>query len=138
HGDRQPPSAAGADAAVGPARRRPAGGPLLETGVGRVLVGPRPPRWRTVQVVIRNTGRYLFGSAIRNWARNFGSTAPALGSMTLLLLLMGLALLGGLVGQQIAVTEARDASILHVYLKDDADAADVASLEARLRSDRDV
>ena len=53
--------------------------------MGELLIGPRPPRWRTIKVVARNAGRYLFGSAIRNWARNLGSTAPALGSMTLLL-----------------------------------------------------
>jgi cell division transport system permease protein len=106
--------------------------------VGGILVGPRPPRWRTFKTVVRNAGRYLFGSAIRNWARNFGSTAPALGSMTLLLLLFGLGLLGALVGQNIAVTEARDASVLHVYLKDDASTDDVAALTGQLRADRYV
>lgn len=97
--------------------------------MGNLLIGPRPPRWRTIKVVTRNAGRYLFGSAIRNWARNIGSTAPALGSMTLLLLLVGLAVLAGLVAQNIATAEARDASILHLYLRDDATTADINALE---------
>ena len=106
--------------------------------MGNLLIGPRPPRWRTIKVVTRNAGRYLFGSAIRNWARNIGSTAPALGSMTLLLLLVGLAVLAGLVGQNIATTEARDASVLHLYLRDDANSADINSLESQLGANRYV
>ena len=89
-------------------------------------------------MVVRNTGRYLFGSALRNWVRNLGSTAPALGSMTLLLLLLGLGVLGGLVGQNIASTEARDASILHVYLRDDASSQDINALETELGVNPDV
>ena len=88
--------------------------------------------------MVRNAGRYLFGSALRNWIRNFGSTAPALGSMTLLLLLVGLGVLGGLVGQNIASTEARDASILHVYLRDDASSQDINALETELSTNPDV
>ena len=98
----------------------------------------RPPRWRTFKVVSRNAGRYLFGSAIRNWARNIGSTAPALGSMTLLLLLVGLAVLAGLVGQNVASTEARDAAVLHIYLRDDANSADINRLETDLGYNRYV
>jgi cell division transport system permease protein len=106
--------------------------------MGNILVGPRPPRWRTIKVVTRNAGRYLFGSAIRNWMRNLGSTAPALGSMTLLLLLVGLAVLAGLVGQTVASTEARDASVLHIYLRDDANSADINSLETDLGANQYV
>jgi len=106
--------------------------------MAELLIGPRPPRWRTIKVVTRNAGRYLVGSAIRNWARNLGSTAPALGSMTLLLLLVGLAVLAGLVGQSIATTEARDASILHVYLRDDAKSSDINSLETDLSANQYV
>jgi cell division transport system permease protein len=106
--------------------------------VGGILIGPRPPRWRTFKTVVRNGMRYLVGSAVRNWLRNLGSTAPALGSMTLLLLLLGLGLLAGMVGQNIAATEARDASILHVYLKDDASTDDVSALTAQLQGDKYV
>ncbi|MDQ6691194.1 MAG: permease-like cell division protein FtsX [Candidatus Dormibacteraeota bacterium] len=88
--------------------------------------------------MIRNAGRYLFGSAFRNWLRNLGTTAPALGSMTLLLLLVGLSLLGGVVAQNVAATEARDASLLHVYLKDDATQGTVDTLAQSLRANRNV
>ena len=106
--------------------------------MGNVLKGPHPPRWRTVKVVVRNTFRYLVGGAIRNWLRNIGSTAPALGSMTLLLLLVGLGLVAAVVGQNIANTEARDASVLHVYLRDDVTASDIDALEAQLSANPDV
>jgi cell division transport system permease protein len=58
--------------------------------------------------------------------------------MTLLLLLLGLGVLGGLVGQNIASTEARDASILHVYLRDDASSQDINALETELGVNPDV
>lgn len=106
--------------------------------MANVLIGPRPPRWRTIKIVTRNAGRYLIGTAIRNWLRNIGSTAPALGSMTLLLLLVGLAVLAGLVGQNIGTTEARDASVLHLYLRDDASSADINSLESEVGANRYV
>ncbi len=103
-----------------------------------ILRGPRPPRFRTIRVVVRNATRYLFLSALRNWARNLGTTAPALGSMTLLLLLVGLSLLAGVVGQNVAATEAKDASLLHVYLKDDVSQATIDALEEKLRANRNV
>lgn len=106
--------------------------------MGGILIGPRPSRLRTVRTVTRNATRYLLGSAVRNWLRNIGSTAPALGSMTLLLLLLGLGLLAGLVGQHIAAAEAQDASVLHIYLKDDATSDDIAALRFQLQADPDV
>jgi cell division transport system permease protein len=58
--------------------------------------------------------------------------------MTLLLLLVGMALFAGLVGQNIAAAEARDASVLHVYLRDDATTSDVAILSDQLKADPNV
>jgi len=89
-------------------------------------------------VVVRNAGRYLFGGALRNWLRNIGGTAPALGSMTLLLLLSGLVGLTGFAARNLAVTEAHDASLLHVYLRDDATSDQVDSLKARVQADHRV
>ncbi len=83
-------------------------------------------------VVVRNAGRYLFGGALRNWLRNIGGTAPALGSMTLLLLLSGLVGLTGFAARNLALTEAHDASLLHVYLRDDASSDQVDALKARV------
>jgi cell division transport system permease protein len=89
-------------------------------------------------VVVRNAGRYLFGGALRNWLRNIGGTAPALGSMTLLLLLSGLVGLTGFAARNLALTEAHDASLLHVYLRDDASSDQVDALKARVLADNRV
>jgi cell division transport system permease protein len=93
---------------------------------------------RLVRVIARNASRYLVGSAVRNWLRNFGSTAPALGSMTLLLLLVALGGMAGLVARNAYAAEAKDASVLHIYLSDNATAEQVAALESRLRTEGDV
>lgn len=96
------------------------------------------PRRRRVVVVGRNIARYLFKGALRSWIRNLGGTAPALGSMTLLLLLAGLVGLAAFSLQSLAVREASDAAVLHVYLRDDAKAPDVSALRARLTADKRV
>jgi cell division transport system permease protein len=107
--------------------------------MGGVVIKARfPGRRRMVLVVVRNTGRYLFGGAFRNWLRNVGGTAPALGSMTLLLLLSGLVGLTGFAARNLAITEAHDASLLHVYLRDDATDDQVAALKARILADNRV
>ncbi len=106
--------------------------------MGSVVLRGRFPRRRLVMVVARNASRYLFFGAARNWVRNLGSTAPALGSMTLLLLLTGLVGLSGFALHNLAVAEARDASLLHVYLRDDAKDQDVQALRVRLLADRRV
>ena len=93
---------------------------------------------RLLRVIARNASRYLFGSALRNWLRNFGSTAPALGSMTLLLLLVALGGMAGLVARNAYTAEAKDASVLHIYLSDNATTDEVIALESRLRSQSDV
>jgi len=103
-----------------------------------VIKGRFPGRRRMLVVVVRNAGRYLFGGALRNWLRNLGGTAPALGSMTLLLLLSGLVGLTGFAARNLAVTEAHDASLLHVYLRDDATSDQVDSLQARVQADHRV
>jgi len=105
--------------------------------LGVVLNAPFPRRRRLVNVV-RNTFRHLFLDAGRAWMRNLGATAPALGSMTLLLLLSGLVGLAAFAVQRLAATQATDAAILHVYLRDDAKPGDVDALKAKLAADRRV
>jgi cell division transport system permease protein len=102
--------------------------------LGVLLNAPFPRRSRVVNVV-RNTFRHLFAGAARGWVRNLGSTAPALGSMTLLLVLSGLVGLAAFGIERLAATQATDAAVLHVYLQDNATAADVAALRDRLASD---
>jgi cell division transport system permease protein len=88
--------------------------------------------------IVRNSFRYLLQGAARSWARNLGSTAPALGSMTLLLLLSGIVGLLALAARNLAQAEARDASVLHVYLRDDAASEQVNALKVKLQSDARV
>jgi cell division transport system permease protein len=105
--------------------------------VGVVLNAPFPRRRRLLNVV-RNTFRHLFLGAARGWVRNLGATAPALGSMTLLLLLSGLVGLSAFAVSRLAAAQASDAAVLHVYLRDDARQADVDGLRARLAGDKRV
>jgi cell division transport system permease protein len=101
---------------------------------GNVIKG-RFPRRRVVQVVASNVFRYLFQGAARNWIRNLGSTTPALGSMSLLLLMLGLIGLGGFALYNLEQIEAAQASLLHVYIRDGVASADVDTLWDRLAND---
>jgi cell division transport system permease protein len=101
---------------------------------GVVLKG-RFPRRRLLQVVANNIFRYLFRGAARNWLRNLGSAAPAISSMTLLLLLSGVVGLIGFALHNLQQVESAQASLLHVYMRDDAKTADVDALWDRLSND---
>ncbi|HKW06988.1 MAG TPA: permease-like cell division protein FtsX [Candidatus Dormibacteraeota bacterium] len=95
-------------------------------------------RRHVLQVVVANLFRYLVQGAARSWARNLGGTAPALGSMTLLLLMSGLVGVAGFALYNLEQVEASQASLLHVYLRDDADATDVFNLQRQLVADTRV
>src|ERR1700730_5366735 len=99
--------------------------------------GLRPafPKRRTWLIVLRNGVRYLFRGAVRSWSRNLGTIAPALGSMTILLLLSGFAGLGWYTLRSAASRASADAAVLNVYLRDDANQADVDKLKAKLGAD---
>ena len=101
-------------------------------GVG---VSGRAPRRRVVRVVLANLFRYLVQGAARSWARNLGGTAPALGSMTLLLLVSGIVGITGFALYNLEQVEAASASLLHVYLRDGADGTDIKALQDRLLRD---
>jgi cell division protein FtsX len=103
-----------------------------------VVVKGRFPRRRIVQTVAANLLRHLFQGAARNWARNIGGITPALGSMTLLLVMSGLVGLTGFALHNLEQVEAGQASLVHVYLRDDAADADVVLLFHHLSSDRRV
>ncbi len=100
-----------------------------------VVVKARFPRRRIAKVIATNVFRYLFRGAARNWIRNMGSTAPALGSMTLLLLMAGLIGVSGFALYNLEQVEAAQASVLHVYMRDGVAAADVDVLWDRLAKD---
>ncbi len=100
-----------------------------------VVVKGRFPRRRLFRIVATNTFRYLFRGAARNWARNIGSTAPALGSMTLLLVMTGLVGITGFALHNLERVETAQASLLHVYIRDDAAPVEVDWLRDRLQND---
>ncbi len=102
--------------------------------MGVVLNAPFPRRPRPLNV-LRNAFHRLVVDAARDWIRNLGATGPALGSMTLLLLLSGLVGLTAYTMQRLAAAQTGDAAVLHVYLRDDAKPDDVATLRARLTAD---
>jgi cell division transport system permease protein len=88
--------------------------------------------------MVGNTFRYLFFGAARNWFRNAGSIAPAVGSMALLLLMAGVAGLSAFALNNLEQVESGQASLLRVYIRDGAPSADVNSLWDRLAADRRV
>jgi cell division transport system permease protein len=92
-------------------------------------------RAQLVQVVARNLVHYLVQGAARNWIRNLGSTVPALSSMTVLLLMTGLVGLTGYAFYNLEQVEAGQASLVHVYLQDNASFESVQSLWDRLAAD---
>lgn len=100
-----------------------------------VILKARFPRTRVIRIVTANLFRYLLRGAARNWMRNISSTAPALGSMTLLLVMSGLVGLCGVALHNLETVEAGQASMLHVYLRDDAPTTNIDSLWVRLAVD---
>ena len=100
-----------------------------------VVVKARFPRRHVVLTIVANLARYLFRGAARNWVRNVASTAPALVSMTVLLVMSGLVGLTGFTLYNLAQVESSQASLLHVYIRDDASGADEFALESRLARD---
>ena len=98
----------------------------------------RFPHRQVVVTVATNLARYMFAAAARNWARNAGSTAPALVSMTVLLVMLGLVGLTAFTLHNLEQMEASQASLLHVYIRDDASGDEEFALESRLRNDARV
>ena len=88
-----------------------------------------------IRVVAANIVRYVLGGAARSWARNMSGTAPALGSMTLLLLISGLVGVSGFALYNLEQVESAQASVLHIYLQDGADPTAVFQLQQRLIED---
>ena len=100
-----------------------------------VVVKGRFPHRHVIGTVAANLLRHLFGRAARSWGRNIGGSAPALGSMALLLLMTGLVGMLGFALHNLEQVEVGQASLLHVYLRDDALPSDVDVLRNRLAAD---
>jgi cell division transport system permease protein len=104
---------------------------------GDVIRGNFPSR-QLAGVMAQNAFRLLVRGALRSWIRNLSSTAPALGSMTMLLLLTGMVGLSGYGLKNLVDIQGREASLVHVYLRDDADGYSVSALRSRLQHDSRV
>jgi cell division transport system permease protein len=82
-----------------------------------------------------NVWRLVIGRGVRGWARNITTAAPAICSMSLLLGLGSAIALLGIAVANVAAAESAQAYTLHVYLRDDASAAEISALRARLATD---
>jgi cell division transport system permease protein len=123
-----PQAAASKTAPKTPRSPRP-GGRVLETVRGGLAPAAR---------ITANLAELVLRDALRNWVRNFRSVTPAIGSMSLLLLIAGMAGLVALAANNILDEQTRQASFVHLYLRQDAPANDVDALRAELLSDHRI
>ena len=93
------------------------------------------PLWRRSAAGLANSFRLVVLGGLRSWRRDLRLTAPALGSMALLLTLSGMLALVGVAVAHVAIQEAGQASIVRFYLAADATPAAVSTLESNLRAD---
>ncbi len=113
-----------------PTARAPAGRPATPPpDAGPAGAEPRPAapgvqapsaprRWPWLPAV--NLCRLAAGGAAASWLRNLGTSAPALGSIAVLLVVAGTLTLCGFTARTLLGSLESEASILNVYLSDDA------------------
>ncbi|MDQ2942500.1 MAG: permease-like cell division protein FtsX, partial [Candidatus Dormibacteraeota bacterium] len=105
----------------------------------KVVLKPRQlPLWRRLAALAANSYRLVVLSGLRSWSRDVRLTAPALGSMALLLLLCGTLGMVGIAVQHAAVQQAAQASFVRVYLASDASSGAVTALKSRLKADHRI
>jgi ABC-type ATPase involved in cell division/cell division protein FtsX len=93
------------------------------------------PLWRRLVALLGNSFRLVVLGGLRSWRRDLRLTAPGLGSMAMLLVLIGVLAMVGLAVANVAAYEASQASVVRVYLASDANSDDVSALKTRLVSD---
>ncbi len=110
--------------------------PRLRRGVPHKVGSPaRLPLWRRFVALTANSFRLVVLGGLRSWRRDLRLTAPALGSMALVLVLAGMLAMVGIAVANVAAYEASQASIVRVYLAPDASADAVTALNTRLVAD---
>lgn len=92
---------------------------------------------RKALIILGNTLRILFFDSFGSWRRDFRYFAPALASISLVLIMGGSMGVLAFAGYQLLQAQTRDASVLTVYLID-SDRASVDGLVSRLKSDQRV
>ena len=95
----------------------------------------RLPVWRRSVALVANSFRLVVLGGLRSWRRDLRLTAPALGSMALLLLMAAMVAMVGIAVAKVAAYEASQASVVRVYLAADATPDAVSALQARLVAD---
>ena len=95
----------------------------------------RLPLWRRFAALAANSFRLVVLGGLRSWRRDLRLTAPALGSMALVLVLAGMLAMVGLAVANVAAYEASQASVVRVYLAPDATPDAVTALNTRLVAD---
>jgi len=93
------------------------------------------PLWRRSAALLANSFRLVVLGGLRSWRRDLRLTAPALGSMALLLVLAGMIAMVSLAIANVAAYEVSQASVVRVYLASDATPEAVSALKARLVAD---
>jgi len=109
--------------------------PIHERPRKHVLKPKQLPLWRRTAALLANSFRIVVLSGLRSWSRDIRLTAPALGTIALLLLLCGTLAMVGIAIQRAAVQQAAQASIVRIYLASDATPDAVATLKTRLTAD---
>jgi ABC-type ATPase involved in cell division/cell division protein FtsX len=93
------------------------------------------PLWRRFVALVGNSFRLVVLGGLRSWRRDLRLTAPGLGSMAMLLVLIAVLAMVGLAVANVAAYEASQASVVRVYLASNATDDAVSSLQTRLVSD---
>jgi ABC-type ATPase involved in cell division/cell division protein FtsX len=96
------------------------------------------PLWRRFVALLGNSFRLVVLGGLRSWRRDLRLTAPGLGSMAMLLVLIGVLAMVGLAVANVAAYEASQASVVRVYIASDATSDAVSALKTRLVSDSRV
>ncbi|TAN33175.1 ATP-binding cassette domain-containing protein [bacterium] len=109
--------------------------PVHERPRKRAARPSRLPVWRRLVALCANSFRLVVFGGLRSWTRDLRLTAPALGSMALLLVFCGALALVGLALDRVAAQQAAQASIVRVYLAAGATPDAVSALKARLVAD---
>ncbi len=93
------------------------------------------PLWRRLVALNANAFRLVVLGGLRSWRRDLRLTAPALGSMALVLVLAGMLAMVGIAVANVAAYEASQASVVRIYLAPDASPDAVTALNTRLVAD---
>lgn len=113
--------------------------PVHERPQHKQAPAPKPlPLWRRLLASSANSYRLVLLGGLRSWSRDLRLTAPALGSMALLLVLCGTLAMVGIAIEHVAAQQTAQASLVRVYLAPDATPEAVAALKARLTADSRV